>query len=54
VSADDSNEGNEPGACLEHQWLFARAVLDGKGALRVYRCRHCPAESVEPASGDRM
>lgn len=40
------------GADCEHVWVLIRAVLDGKGSLRVFRCAHCPAEAVQPASGD--
>jgi len=36
----------------DHVWLLVRAVLDGKGALRVFRCERCGAEAVQPASGD--
>ena len=52
MGADDSNEGNGPGLCLEHEWVLTRAVLDGHGALRVFLCRWCGAEAVQPASGD--
>ena len=52
MGADDANEGHGDGECVEHVWLFVRAVLDGKGSLRTFRCSRCRAEYVQGAAGD--
>ena len=38
-----------------HRWVLVSAVLDGKGAWRVWACDEpwCDATAVQAASGDR-
>lgn len=52
MGADDANEGNEPGACLEHEWDLAEVDFTARGAQMVHHCKHCPAVWMERSAAD--
>jgi hypothetical protein len=46
VGADDANQGNGPGECVEHVWAMTGMTLAGDGTHVDYSCERCPAVLV--------